>query len=173
MFKINENGLKLNVWIDERTIINSSNFQKILAEESAGLYAETKRITVELFIPRAHNNYALLGIDFIANKENKVTVKSSLSNLNNEKYNESIALPFDNVICGITKEFEDGIILSVNKHTKMKALPSGILIYSVSAYGEIGSSACMFQNASDILLSLLLCANMNESSILRIIKDII
>lgn len=126
-----------------------------------------------MFVPRSHNNYALLGIDFIANKGNKVTVKSSLSNLNNEKYNEPIALPFDNVICGITKEFEDGIILSVNKHTKMKALPSGILHYYVSAYGEIGSSACMFQNVSNILLSLLLCTDINESNILRIIKDII
>lgn len=50
-------------------------------------------------------------------------------------------------------------------------LPSGIITYNISAYGEIGSSADMFRRVSDILLSLLISDEINESLIAKIVQE--
>lgn len=116
-------------------------------------------------------NYALLGVDFLASKNGKVTVKLGINKQNDKRYNDSIALPFDTVICGFLDEFEEGIISSVDKYIKEKSLPSGIITYNVYAYGEIGSSVDMFKRVSDILLSLLVYDNIDEYIISEKIKE--
>lgn len=172
MFKFNyDNGLKANIWVDEETEISSCDCSKLLIEESAEIFASSKKIIVELFIPRAHNNYALLGVDFLASKNGKVMVKLGINKQNDKRYNDSIALPFDTVICGFLDEFEEGIISSVDKYIKTKSLPSGIITYNVYAYGEIGSSVDMFKRVSDILLSLLVYDNIDEFIISERIKE--
>ena len=50
-------------------------------------------------------------------------------------------------------------------------MPSGTVTYNISAYGEIGSSADMFRRVNDILLSLLICGDLNESIIAKIVKE--
>lgn len=62
-------------------------------------------------------------------------------------------------------------MLSLDKHRKENALPGGILTYDISAYGEIGSSADMFRRVSEILLSLLVCDEISEAFIIKIIQD--
>ena len=172
MYKISlDNGLKANIWINEEPIISNCYYGKLLAEEKTKLFANSKKLIVELFIPRAHNNYALLGIDFLANETGKVTIEFSLNNPNNTKYNDAIALSFDTVFWGIVDEFEEGIILSLNKHLRSQSLPSGIINYNISAYAEVGSSADMLKKISDILLSLLLCDDINEYRLLEIIRE--
>lgn len=174
MYKIHlDNGLKANIWINEKPIINSCCYSKLIVAEKVELYANSINLITELFIPRAHNNYALLGINFSANNTGKVIVNFNLNNINNKTYNDSIALPFDKVIWGIMDEFKEGIILSINEHLRMQALPSGIINYNISAYGEAGSSVDMFKKVSDILLSLLVCDDINEFKILEILKKYI
>lgn len=172
MFKYNlDKGLKVNVWINEEFVVRENGNNRFLVEEDTVLFANTKKIIIELFIPRAHNNYALLGMDFLASESGKAVVQLNMEAPNSEKYKEAEALPFDAVFWGITDEFNEGIIRSVDKHIKRQALPSGIINYNISAYGEIGSSADMFEKVSDILLSILMCDDNDEARILKLIKD--
>lgn len=172
MYKFNlENGLKANIWINEEPMVNNYDCGKLLVEEKTELFANSKKLVVELFIPRAHNNYALLGIDFLANENGKVMVKLGIDNQNDEKYSDAISLPIDTVICGIMDEFKEGIFLSVDEHLKAQSLPSGIVNYNISAYGEVGSSVDMFRRVSNILLSLVMYDEINEYLILKIIKE--
>lgn len=173
MFKYDlEKGLKVNVWINEEFEAGENGkYDKLLIEEDTILFANTKKVIVELFIPRAHNNYALLGVDFLASEDGKAVVKLNMETSSAEKYMSAEALPFDTVLWGITGEFNEGIIRSLDKHIKKQALPSGIIHYNISAYGEIGSSADMFEKVSDILLSILMCNDNDEAQILNIIKE--
>lgn len=73
MFKYSlKNGLKANIWINEVPMVIQSCKSEILVEGSTELYANTKKLIMELFIPRDHNNYALLGIDFVSTNEKKL-----------------------------------------------------------------------------------------------------
>lgn len=165
------NGVKANIWIDEEPIVNSCECSKLILEEKAKLYADSRKLIVELFIPRAHSNYALLGVDFLASENNKVVVKLGINNFNNKKFKNSLALSCDTVFLGIMDEFEEGIIHSIDKHMQEQSLPSGVINYNIFAYGEIGSSADMFKKVSDILLSLLICNNINEFVLSKILEE--
>lgn len=122
----------------------------------------SRKLIVELFIPRSHNNYALLSVDFLADISGKTVVNLGIDNLNNERFNDSIALTLDTVIWGIMDEYEKGILPSVEKHLNAHSLPSGIIFFNIFAHGEIGSGTDMFRRVSDVLLSLLICENMDE-----------
>ncbi len=171
MFKYSlKNGLEANIWINEVPMVIQSCKSEILVEESTELYANTKKLIIELFIPRDHNNYALLGIDFVATNEKKVIAKININNQNQTKYNDAIALSIDTVTYGIIDEYKEGIINSIHKHVKSQTLPSGIITYNISAHAEIGSSQKMFELVSDILLSLLIHDNIDEHKALQILK---
>ncbi len=172
MFKFNlDNGLKANIWVDEEPIISRCGYSELLVQEKVEMFATSKKLTIELFVPRAHNNYALLGVDFLASENGEVEVKLGIDEYNNEIYNASIALPFDIVVCGITDEFKEGIIHSVDSYLKGKRLPSGIVNYNIFAYGKIGSSVNMFKSISDMLLSLLIYEDIDEVIISKVIKE--
>lgn len=172
MYRLNlEKGVRANIWLNEELAAGGCDGSKVIMEENTVLLADSKKIIIELFIPRSHNNYALLGVDFSAHRNGKCTVRQGIRRLNCEKHNDAIALSIDSVIWGITEDVESGIMLSLDKHRKENALPSGILTYDISAYGEIGSSADMFRRVSDILLSLLVCDEISEAFIIKIIQD--
>ena len=91
MFKYSlKNGLEANIWINEVPMVIQSCKSEILVEESTELYANTKKLIIELFIPRDFSNYALLGIDFVATNEKKVIAKININNQNQTKYNDAI-----------------------------------------------------------------------------------
>lgn len=75
-----ENGLKANLWINEEPFINHYQNGKIIVEESTSFYTMSKKMIIELFIPRNHNNYALLGIDFLVSDNDKIKVKLDIVN---------------------------------------------------------------------------------------------
>ena len=135
------------------------------------MFTKSGKIILELFLPRAHSNYALLGVDFLANGTGKSIIKWDIDCLKQERYSDAIALCFDTVIWGILDEFQEGIMQSLDYHRKEHILPSGTVTYNISAYGEIGSSADMFRRVNDILLSLLICGDLNESIIAKIVKE--
>lgn len=171
MFKyVLENGLKANIWMNDFPAITKRIKDELLVEEETETYTNSKQLVVELFIPRSHNNYALLGIDFIADNEKKLKIKMSIENQNNFKYDDSIALSFDTVTWGILEEYKQGVIDSYNKFLQNRELPSGIINYNISAYGEIGSSRAMFEVVSNILLSLLIIEDIREENVLTIVK---
>lgn len=114
------------------------------------------------------NNY--LGVDFLAHRDGKSIIKWEINCLKRERYNGAIALSFDTVFWGILDEFEEGIMRSLDAHRKEHLLPSGIITYNISAYGEIGSSPDMFRRVNDILLSLLICDDISESLIEKIVQ---
>lgn len=166
MYRLNlKKGVKVNLWLNEELVVDRCDGSKIIMEEDTNMLANSKKLIIELFLPRAHSNYALLGVDFLAHKEGKSIIKWGIDCLKHERYSDAIALSFDTVIWGIMDEFEEGIMCSLDKHRKEHMLPSGIITYNISAYGEIGSSADMFRRVSDILLSLLICDEINESFI--------
>lgn len=145
--------MKVNVWLNENMSAASRNY------------------IIELFLPRAHSNYALLGIEFLAQGDGKCIIKWDIDCLKQERYSDAIALSYDTVIWGITDEFKEGIIKSLDYHRKEHMLPGGTITYNISAYGEIGSSADMFRRANDILLSLLTCGELNEAIIANIVQE--
>lgn len=171
MYKyILENGLKANIWLDESLIETNSILEELLVEKDVTINLHSRKIIVELFIPRAHNNYALLGIDFISDDEKKVKVKLSCNKHANSKYSDNLALSIDTVNWGILDEYKQGIISSVNNFLKKENLPSGVINYNISAHGEIGSSPWMFETVSNIVLSILVTECIDENEILNILK---
>lgn len=172
MYKLDlEKGVKANIWLNGDLIERRCNDNKIIMEEETNLFAKSRRIILELFLPRAHSNYALLGADFLANGAGKSIVKWDIDCLKQERYSDAIVLPFDTVMWGILDEFREGIVQSLDYHRKEHMLPSGTVTYNISAYGEIGSSADMFRRLNDILLSLLFRGELNESIIAKIVQE--
>lgn len=171
MFKfVLKNGIKINMWINESlTIIDSNHDGEIIYRQNTELKATSKKIIVELFIPRACSNYALLGLDFISTNEKKSNIKISIDEQECKIYKNSIALPFDKVNWGIMDEYKQGILNSIYKHINI--LPSGIINYNISAHGEIGSSIVAFEIVSDILLSLLQYNDINEKTGLQLLNN--
>lgn len=172
MYKLNlEKGVKVNIWLNEYLAECRCGDGKIIMEEETNLYAKSRKIILELFFPRAHSNYALLGIDFLANGAGKCIIRWDIDCLKQERHSDAMALSFDTVIWGMLDEFQEGIVQSLDYHRKEHMLPSGIVIYNISAYGEIGSSADMFRRLNDILLSLLICGELNESIMAKIVQE--
>lgn len=171
MYRLNlENGVKINIWLNEELAEGRCNGSKVIIEEYTNLFACSKKIIVELFLPRSHSNYALLGVDFLAHRDGKSIIKWDINCLKRERYNDAIALSFDTVFWGILDEFEEGIMRSLDAHRKEHTLPSGIITYNISAYGEIGSSPDIFRRVNDILLSLLIYDDINESLIAKTVQ---
>lgn len=166
-----QNGLKARIWINEFSMLNSGNKDEILIEKATTVRANSKSVVVELFIPRGHNNYALLGMDFLSDEEQRVKVKLNINNQESRMYKDSIALSIDTVTWGIEEEYKQGISNSVNNFLEAKSLPSGIINYKVSAHGEIGSSQDMFETVSNILLSILVHDLVDEDIALTILKN--
>ena len=172
MYRLNlENGVKANIWLNEELVVGRCDSSKIIMEENTDLLANSKKLIVELFIPRSHNNYALLGVDFLAHKDGKSIIKWDINCLKRERYNDAIALSVDTVFWGILDEYVEGIMESLDAHRKEHMLPSGIITYNISAHGEIGSSLDMFRRVNDILLSLLICDDISESLIAKIVQE--
>ena len=172
MYRLNlENEVKANIWLNEQLVVGSCDSSKIIMEENTKLSANSKKLIVELFIPRSHNNYALLGVDFLAHKDGKSIIKWDINCLKCERYNDAIALSADTVFWGILDGYVEGIMESLDAHRKEHMLPGGIITYNISAHGEIGSSPDMFRRVNDILLSLLICDEINESLIEKIVQE--
>lgn len=165
-----QNGLKANIWVNDFPAIIKEVKGELLVEGEAEAITNSKQLVVELFIPRSHNNYALLGIDFISNNEKKVKIKMSIENQQELKNDSSLALSFDTVTWGILEEYKQGVIDSFNMFLQNRKLPSGIINYNIAAYGEIGSSQTMFKTVNNILLSLLINENICEETALTIVK---
>lgn len=171
MFKyVLENGLKANIWVNNFPTIIKEVKDELLVEGDTETYANSKQLVVELFIPRSHNNYALLGIDFRSDHENKVKVKMSIENQQKLKNDHSLALSFDTVMWGILKEYKQGVIDSLHTFLQNRELPSGTINYNIAAYGEVGSSQTMFEIVSNILLLLLVNENICKDTALTIVK---
>lgn len=109
---------------------------KIIIEEQTNLYAKSRKIILELFLPRAHSNYALLGIDFLANGAGKCIIRWDIDCLKQERHSDAMAFSFDTVIWGMLDEFQEGIV-----------------------------------QLNDILLSLLICGELNESIMAKIVQE--
>lgn len=165
-----ENGLKANIWLNHFPAIIKEVKDELLVEGDTKTYTNSKQLVVELFIPRSHNNYALLGIDFISDRENKVKIKMGIENQQKRKNDHSLALSFDTVMWGILEEYKQGVMDSVHIFLQNGELPSGTIHYNIAAYGEIGSSQTMFKIVSNILLSLLINKNICEDTALAIVK---
>lgn len=166
-----EKGVKVNIWLNEKLAAESRDSSKIIMEGDTNILADSKKLIVELSLPRAHDNYALLGADLLAYKNGKSIIKWGIDCLKHKRYSNAIALPFDTVFWGIMEEFEEGIRHSLDNHRNRHMLPSGIITYNISAYGEIGSSADMFRRVNDILLSLLICDKMSETCLAKIVQE--
>lgn len=166
-----ENGLKVKVWVDDFPIESKQMKGKYLSRAQKKMWINSKQLVVELFIPRDHNNYALLGIEFIPDNEKQVKIKMSIENEGSHEYNTSIAPQIDTVTWGIFEEYKHGIMNSFNKFLKNGKLPSGTIYYNIFAQGEIGSSQNMFEMVSDILLSLLTVEHICESTVMCIVKQ--
>lgn len=166
-----DNGLRSNIWVNEVPMVNDADLDAILSEKDTVRKTGKKRIIIELFIPRDHNNYALLGLEFVPNAEQSLTYKISINNKEGTEYNNSIALSYDQVTWGILDEYKQGIINSMNKYLNNKSLTNGIINYNISAHAEMGSSQLMFEKVSDILLSLLVKENIDENIALYTLKS--
>lgn len=166
-----ENGLKANIWVNDFPAIIKEAKDELLVEEGTETYTDSKQLVVELFIPRSHNNYALLGIDFISDHQKKVKIKMSIENHQKLKNEYSLALSFDKVTWGILEEYKQGVIDSFHMFLQNRKLPSGTIHYNIAAYGEIGSSQAMFEIVNNILLSLLINENICEDTALTIVKE--
>lgn len=166
-----EKGVEVRIWLNENLVECRCNDSKIIMEEQSNLPAKSKQIILELFLPRAHSNYALLGVDFLADGDGKSIIRWDIDCLKQERYNDAIALSFDTVFWGILDEFQEGIMRSLDYYRKEHMLPSGIITYNISAYGEIGSSADMFRSTNDILLSLLTCGELNRQIITKVVQE--
>ena len=58
MYKLNlEKGMKVNIWFNENLIECRCNDSKIIMEEQTNLFTKSRKIILELFLPRAHSNY--------------------------------------------------------------------------------------------------------------------
>ena len=109
-----ENGLKANIWVNNFPAIIKEVKDELLVEGDTKTYTNSKQLVVELFIPRSHNNYALLGIDFISDRKNKVKIKMSIENQQKRKNDHSLALSFDTVMWGILEEYRQGVMDSLH-----------------------------------------------------------
>lgn len=137
MYKINlEKGVKVNIWLNEHLAECRCDDGKIIIEEQTNLYAKSRKIILELFLPRAHGNYALLGIDFLANGAGKCIIRWDIDCLKQERHSDAMAFSFDTVIWGMLDEFQEGIV-----------------------------------QLNDILLSLLICGELNESIMAKIVQE--
>ena len=166
-----QNGLKVNIWINNFPAMGKEVKGQLLVESVTETYTNSKQLVVELFVPRSHNNYALLGIDFISDYEKKVKIKMGIENQQKLKNDYSLALSFDTVMWGILEEYKQGVIDSFHMFLQNRELPSGTINYNIAAYAEIGSSQAMFEIVSNILLSLLIKENLCEETVLTIVKE--
>ncbi len=166
-----KNGLKANIWINNFPAMIKEVKDELLVEEDTETYANSRQLVVELFVPRSHNNYALLGVNFISDHKKKVKIKMSIENHQKLKNDYSLALSFDTVMWGILEEYKQGVIDSFHMFLQNRELPSGTINYNIAAYGEIGSSQAIFEIVSNILLSLLIKENLCEETVLTIVKE--
>lgn len=67
--------MKVKVWVDDFPIESKQMKGKYLSRAQKKMCINSKQLMVELFIPRDHNNYALLGIEFVPDNEKQVKIK--------------------------------------------------------------------------------------------------
>lgn len=172
VFKLNlQKGAKVNVWLKEGLAEGRGGNGTVVMEGRTNLFARSKKLVLELFLPRAHSNYALLGVDFSARGDGRSIIRWAIGCQGQERFREAMALLADTVVWGMPAEFQEGVMRSLDRHRRERLLPSGTITYNVSAHGEIGSSADVFRRTNDVLLSLLACDEMSEARIVRTVLE--
>ncbi|GKX27910.1 hypothetical protein SH1V18_03900 [Vallitalea longa] len=113
-----------------------------------------QNIALELFV--APRYYGFLGIEYIYKESKKLEINVHITGDSIRSVNDSLALPSDNVYCGISSEYAPTILDTATKVLKdLNIIPSGTLNFNIGNYSDYGSNQVIFSKITSILIRLL------------------
>ncbi|MCP4152390.1 MAG: hypothetical protein GY757_31925 [bacterium] len=147
------------IWVNEQPGImyNSKAIIKTQVEIKERDICNIKSLCLELFIgPREISNYGLLGIEFLANDSDLLTIIVNESSVDGKILSNSLAMQIDEVHIGIPKIYAKSISNCSEKTYKtLEKVPSGSLIFNIGAHGYVGSSPLIFSIITRVIINLL------------------
>lgn len=149
---------KCRVWLEELSSMECKVVEILSSkmETYNNMNRNNQSIGVELFV--APRYYALLGIKYIYKDTNNLEIYINITE-DDEKINDSLALPSDNVHLGISNEYAQTILnTSIKVLGNLNDVPPGVLTFNIGGYGDYGSNQVIFAKATSILIRLLVVA---------------
>lgn len=147
---------KCRIWLNKLPSSNNK-IVKILSStiESCGSDARNNQnIALELFI--APRYYGFLGIEYVYKESKKLEINVHITDDLLISVNDSLALPSDNVHCGISSEYAPIILdTSTKALIDLNIIPSGNLNFNIGYYSDYGSNQVIFSKITSILIKLL------------------
>lgn len=164
---------KCRIWLEEFSVAKHNAVEVLSSalKASDSIIKNDQSVAVELFA--APRYYALLGVEYIYKDTGKLEIYINTSE-DSEKISDSLALPSDNVQSGIPKEYAQTVLnTTIKVFRNLYSIPSGILTFSVGAYGNFGSNQVIFAKATGILIGLLVgkLSNMELDELKNIVRN--
>ena len=168
-----DNGVRVKIWKNERPFGNCKVQKQIVKrlqrEHSKTEHKQEMIVIVELMLPRNHNNYGMLGVEYRKGGD-ETNIIIDVNDCKGELYEANIAVMPDIVHKGIPAEYVDGIIKGVEGIRK-ETIKCGTYIFNIGAHGEVGSSQNMFYVITNILIKILDITLIDSSIIKKIILE--
>lgn len=115
LLKMN-NYRKCTLWVNEIGELPHTRAESVIEKTIPSTLKRSTGIinmAVELFLPKNHSNYALVGFQYKPYESNNIT--RIIVNQNNEHFyypNETLAMPNDKVLIGISEEYGQSVLES-------------------------------------------------------------
>lgn len=144
------------IWINELPKIRYEVIEVMKKKFKATSFMHEKKcIALEFTLPRNSSNYALLGVNYFPDESSFLNVEIMISSTGSVQYKENIAPLWDEVFCGITKEYGSAILDYICNNSDKLVFPPGKLVFDIGAHGVIGSSKYCFSLLAELILELI------------------
>lgn len=127
-----------NQYIPMSTVIPSTHF--------------LKKVALEVYLHKDAGNYALLGLEYLANKSGALNVEIQYVTKNKIHYSGNLNKYNDYKYLGLPEECLDIILETVGNN---RNISGGTLKIPIAANCEIGSSPLVFSKVTSLLLELI------------------
>ena len=117
---------------------------------------KSAKVALELYYPRNSSYYGMLGVEYTPDNSRELTIEVFFIKKGEERFNESIASEYDEIFMGISREYCDAILSTVEKKVIESSYGfSGTLRFDFGAFSSIGSSSAIFTRLSELLIGIL------------------
>ena len=158
------NNADLKYWIEEFPILNDTEFQtksiKINKGDSDKKSYPYRQLALEVYLHKNAGNYALLGLEYIPDDGNELTVNINYVTENERHYESGLTKYNDYKYVGLPEECIE-IIVNIIKNSH--DIGGGSLNIPIAVNCEVGSSPIIFGKVIELLLKVL-CRSDDETN---------
>lgn len=174
-FKIGNQQInkKFRVWIDEYPCVNNDKEFEVESQiiTKCEKLCNNRKVVCEVVLPKDAGNYGLIGCNYNAIDSDFANIKIVYNKECDKIYDLALNSQYINKYIGMEEYLVEGIELGINNFNNKSMIAKGEYLFDLQATCEVGSSVYLFSKITQLLLDIMHSKNLDEESILKIIKE--